>query len=79
VETPFDWITVAIFAFLAVLFLHRSSMEKPVDSITMYFPPALGCALANWLGNSDYILPAAALCVAVLAYIYLVLKPFARR
>lgn len=78
-ETPFDWITVAIFALLAVLFLQRSSMEKPVDSIAMYFPPALGCALANWLGNADYILPAAALCVGVVAYIYIVLKPFARR
>jgi 4-hydroxybenzoate polyprenyltransferase len=78
VETPFDWITVAIFAGLAVLFLQRSSMERPVDSIPMYFPPALGCALANWLGNKDYILPAVALCVAVLAYIYFVLKPFTK-
>ncbi|MBB5712178.1 XrtV sorting system accessory protein [Sphingomonas xinjiangensis] len=78
-ETPFDWITVAIFAGLAVLLLQRSMEDKPSDSIAMYFPPAIACALANWLGNNGYGMLAAALCVGVLAYVFIVLKPFPKR
>lgn len=75
-HTPFDWLTVAIFAGLAVLFLQRSSLARPVDSIPLYIPPALGCALANWLGNNGYVAPAIILCFAVLGYVVWVLKPF---
>ena len=80
-ETVYDWITVAIFGGLVVLFLHRSVGEKePDDTIWHYLPPAVGCAVANYVGNKvdpPYGGPiSAAIVVAVLIYIVLVLKPF---
>jgi hypothetical protein len=74
-QTIFDWLTVLTFAGLAVLYLQRSSMEEPQDRIWHYLPPAVGCALVNYLGNEGYIVIAALGLVAVLAYIYYVLKP----
>jgi len=78
-ETVYDWITVAIFGGLVVLFLHRSMQEgEPQDTIYHYLPPAVGCAFANWVGNPPQSQgPLSALIVVgVLAYIVLVLKPF---
>lgn len=78
-ETVYDWITIAIFGGLVVLFLHRSMQEgEPQDTIYHYLPPAVGCALANWVGNPPQNQgPLSALIVVgVLAYIVLVLKPF---
>ena len=77
-ETVYDWVTVAVFGALAVLFLQRSSQERPSDKITHYIPPAIGCAVSNYLGNEGFTLPAVALLVAVMAYIQFVLKPFDR-
>jgi hypothetical protein len=74
-QTIFDWLTVLTFAGLAVLYLQRSSMEEPQDRIWHYLPPAVGCALVNYLGNEGYSVIAALGLVAVLAYIYYVLKP----
>jgi hypothetical protein len=76
-ETVFDWITVAIFGGMVVLFLHRStSDEPPKDNIMQYLPPALGCAVANYFGNQGQKELAAAIVFGVLAYIAFVLKPF---
>ena len=75
-ETVYDWVTVALFAGLAVLFLQRSSEEQPRDKMIHYVPPAVGCAVANYVGNEGYMLLSVGLIVAVMAYIYLVLKPF---
>ncbi|MEL6486282.1 MAG: XrtV sorting system accessory protein [Pseudomonadota bacterium] len=72
----YDWVTVAVFAGIAVLFLQRSSEDEPRDKIIHYLPPALGCAVANYLGNEGYMIPAVGLVVATLAYIHFVLKPF---
>ncbi len=76
-ETVYDWIAVAIFVGLAVLFLQRSSEDEPRDKIYHYAPPAVGCAIANYIGNEGYLIPAVLLLVAILAYIYYFLKPFA--
>ena len=76
-ETVYDWITVAVFVGLAVLFLQRSSEESPRDEIYHYAPPAVGCAIANYVGNEGYMVPAILIIVGVMAYIYYVLKPFA--
>jgi hypothetical protein len=82
VETIYDWITVAIFGGLVVLFLHRStSDEPPKDHILQYMPPAIGCALANYVGNHPEQVPyagpmSALIIVVVLVYVVLVLKPF---
>ncbi len=76
-ETLYDWITVAIFGGLVVLFLHRSMSEtEPKDTIYHYLPPAVGCAVANYAGNHGQGLLSAVIVVGILAYVALVLKPF---
>ncbi|MFM7028916.1 MAG: XrtV sorting system accessory protein [Chakrabartia sp.] len=79
-QTPYDWITVAIFAAIVVLFLQRSVGDSPVeDRLISYFPPALGCAIANQFGNRGDDVVAILLIGAVLVYCWVVLKPFAGR
>jgi hypothetical protein len=77
-ETVWDWLTVAIFAGLIVLFLQRSMAETPKDKLVSYAPAAIGCAVANWLGNNHYEIVAVAAVGAILAYIWFVLKPLER-
>ena len=81
-ETAYDWLTLALFAGIIVLFLQRSSMENPPDRMIDYLPPALGCALANYAGNkglehNNLLLHgvAGALVIGVAVYVWLVLKP----
>ena len=70
-ETVYDWVTVLIFAGLITLFLSRSTGEEIAgDSIWHYLVPSVGCALANWLGNEGWDLPAIALIAAAIGYIY---------
>lgn len=92
VETPYDWLTVAIFAGLIVLFLQRSAAEgQPQDSMWQYLIAAVGCAVTNYLGNEaiksgtdgghvNYLEHglAIAVLVATLGYIWFALKPFQR-
>ncbi len=76
-ETPFDWITVALFVGMVVLFLHRStSDEPPKDHIIQYLPPAVGCAIGNYFGNHGQVQLGAAIVFGVIAYVAVVLKPF---
>lgn len=78
-QTPYDWITIAIFAGLIVIFLQRSvSDSQTQDSILSYLPPSIGCAVSNYLGNEGYDIVAILGIAAVLAYSYFVLKPFKR-
>ena len=50
-QTVYDWLTIAIFAGLIVLFLQRS--QGPArDTIVQYLVPAVGCMVANQLGNA---------------------------
>ncbi len=76
-ETIFDWVSVGIFGGMVVLFLQRSTAdEAPKDHIVQYFPAAVGCAVANYLGNHHQEQLGAALIIGVLVYIAVVLKPF---
>lgn len=76
-ETVYDWITVAIFGGMVVLFLHRSTQEgPPKDTLIQYLPPSVGCAVANYAGNHGQGLLSFMIVVAVIGYIALVLKPF---
>lgn len=88
-ETVYDWVTVAIFAGLIVLFLQRSSSAgEPQDSIWQYLAASVGCAVSNYLGNQavkheggiDYLDHGLAIVVLVgtVAYIWIALKPFQR-
>jgi hypothetical protein len=76
VSTFYDVVTVALFAGLAVLFLHRSSLPNPRDRMVHYLPPAAGCALGNWLGNEHQDLTAIVVILGSIAYTIYVLKPF---
>lgn len=76
-ETVFDWLAVAIFAGIVVLFLQRSMMDDPRDGgILAYLPPCVGCALANYAGNEGQPIIAIVVFAVTLAYIIFVLKPF---
>jgi hypothetical protein len=78
-QTPYDWITVALFAGLIVIFLQRSvGDEQPRDSLVSYIVPAIGCAVANQIGNKGQHVIAIIAIVAIVAYIYFVIKPFQR-
>lgn len=77
-ETVYDWVTVAIFAGLIVLFLQRSTEAEPRDSMWQYLGASLGCAVSNYLGNEGYHVLAVAAILGTLAYIYIALKPFDR-
>ena len=76
-QTIYDWVTVAIFAGLVVLYLQRSMAPPELqDRVLNYLPPAVGCAIANYVGNEGQILLASGITFAVLLYVYFVLKPF---
>ena len=77
--TIFDWVTMAIFGGLVVLFLQRSAAPpEKHDNMLHYVPPALGCAIANYLGNHGEGPIAIGLILAILGYVIFVLKPFNR-
>ncbi|MBB6123252.1 XrtV sorting system accessory protein [Sphingobium subterraneum] len=76
-ETVFDWVTLALFAGLIVLFLQRSSEEQPRDSLWQYLLPASGCGLANYVGNEGHEFLAVAIIGAIVAFVLIVLRPFA--
>ena len=72
-ETIYDWLSVAVFAGLALLYLQRSMEDEPVDTVWHYLPPAIACALSNWLGNEGRAVAAVLLLLLVLAYVHHVL------
>ena len=81
-ETPYDWITILVFAGLIVLFLQRSQGQAR-DHLWQYLVAAVGCAVTNYLGNealkqgeTTYHLAAIATGVGTLAFIWIILKPF---
>jgi hypothetical protein len=79
-STIYDLVTLILFAGLAILFLQRSVDPEPSnDKMYYYLPPALGCALANWLGNHHQDLAAIVVILAVVGYVLQVLKPFRRK
>lgn len=75
-QTVYDWVTLAIFAGLAVLFLQRSTDPDASDSLIPYVGAGVGCAVANYLGNHDQQIAAILLIVATVAFVLFYLKPF---
>ena len=75
-KTIYDLVTMVIFAGLVVLFLQRSTAAEPRDHMYQYAPPAIGCAVANYLGNHGQDLIAVAIILAVIGYVLYGLKPF---
>jgi hypothetical protein len=77
VHTINDWMTMGVFAGLIVLFLHRSmATGEPKDHLWQYLPPAVGCAIANYVGNQGFGVWAGLILLGVIGYILVVLKPF---
>lgn len=75
-QTIHDWLSMALFCLIALTFLQRSLHKPPFpDPMIRYIPPAAGCALANWLGNEGYGLPAIATLALAAGYYWHVLKP----
>lgn len=78
-STVFDWLTVGIFAVLAVIYLQRSVGSRPAhDAVWKYLPPAVGCVVANQIGNAGWALPAAVLMFGAIAYVWFVIRPLDR-
>ena len=77
-QTVYDWITLAIFAGLIVLFLQRSTSDHAEKdaSLLYYLGAGVGCAAANYLGNHGQDLAAIALIAATVGFIIFYLKPF---
>jgi len=77
-ETVYDWVSLAIFAGLIVLFLQRSVGERAEKdaSLLYYLAAGVGCAVANYFGNHGQDLLAILLLVATVVFIILCLKPF---
>ena len=73
-ETIWDWLTILAFAGLVTLMLQRSSEDVPRDKLWQYAPPAIGCAVANQVGNAEYHLGAIAIMIGVGVYVAYVLK-----
>ncbi len=75
--TIFDYLTMAVFAGLIVLFLQRSVGEGPFrDSLWQYLVASVGCAVSNYLGNEGWTIPGVVVLAATFAFIFYVLKPF---
>ena len=82
-QTVYDWVTIALFAGLIVIFLQRSvgqrhgeAEDDNHDSIWLYLLPSVGLAAANYVGNEGYGIAAWLLIVGVCVYVQLVIKPF---
>lgn len=67
--TVFDWLTMAIFCVLVVIFLQRSAGERPEhDVMWKYLPAALGCMIANYIGNHGWLISGTTLITATMIY-----------
>jgi hypothetical protein len=79
-NTVYDWVSLAIFAGLIVLFLQRSTSEGSDKDVSLlyYLGAGVGCAVANYFGNNGQDIIATLLLVATVAYIVYFLKPFQR-
>ena len=77
-ETVYDWVSLAIFAGLIVLFLQRSVGERAEKdaSLLYYLAAGVGCAVANYFGNHGQDLVAILLLVVTVVFVILFLKPF---
>ncbi len=79
-DTAFDWLSMAVFAALVLVFLQRSAGPRPDhDRVVHYLPPAVGYALGDTLGNAGYTLIAVVLIAASLAFFWYVIDPLGRK
>ena len=74
----YDWLSLAIFAGLIVLFLQRSTSDRADNDVSLlyYLAAGAGCAVANYVGNKGQDIIAILILVATLGFIFYFLKPF---
>jgi ABC-type Mn2+/Zn2+ transport system permease subunit len=79
-DTIYDWLSLAIFAGLIVLFLQRSTSERADNDVSLlyYLGAGVGCAVANYFGNKGQDVVAILLLLATVGFIGYFLKPFQR-
>lgn len=79
-DTIYDWLSLAMFAGLIVLFLQRSTSERSENDVSLfyYLAAGVGCAVANYFGDKGENVVAILLLVSTLAFIVYFLKPFQR-
>jgi hypothetical protein len=79
-KTPYDFISVAIFAAVVVLFLQRSiSPPAKGDALWHYLVASIGCAIFNYLGNEGFDAAAIMVMGLDIVFIALVLKPLSAK
>lgn len=80
-DTIYDWVSLALFAGLIVLFLQRSTTEHHGKDAPLlaYLGAGAACAVANYAGNKGQDLIAILLLAGTIAFILLYLKPFKLR
>ncbi|MES2754575.1 MAG: XrtV sorting system accessory protein [Pseudomonadota bacterium] len=79
-KTPYDFVTMALFAAIIVLFLQRSTArDEDPHPIWQYLIASVGCAVTNYIGNEYSAVGAVAMLGVTLAYIIYVLQPFPAR
>jgi len=79
-QSIYDWLSLAIFAGLIVLFLQRSTSDRADKDVSLfyYLAAGVGCAVANYFGNNGQDIIAIALLVATIGFIVYFLRPFQR-
>jgi len=77
-DTIYDWLSLAIFAGLIVLFLQRSTSDRADNDVPLlyYLGAGVGCAVANYVGNKGQDIIAVLLVAATIGFILYFLKPF---
>lgn len=77
-SSVYDWVSLAIFAALVVLFLQRATGDNAEEDMSLlyYLAAAVGCAAGDYLGNHDQALMGALVLGATVAFILFYLKPF---
>ena len=80
-QSVYDWVSLAIFAGLIVLFLQRSTSEHADKDVSLfyYLAAGVGCAMANYFGNRGQDIVANLLLVATVGFIIYFLKPIKGR
>jgi membrane-associated phospholipid phosphatase len=77
-QSVYDWVSLAVFAGLIVLFLQRSTSERSEHDVSLlyYLAAGIGCAATNYLGNHGQDVLAIGIFVGTIAFIWYFLKPF---
>ena len=78
-KSLYDLVSLIIFAGIAVLFLQRSASAEPdTTSLWKYAVAAIGCAVADVLGNNGQMIPSIIVFIALAVFSVFMLRPFQR-